>query len=128
MAGEFIHDEVFDGGLDYVVANGTRLDICSAAPTSYAEATSTYTLGNKTSLTCTGPANASAGTGRAATVPAINDGSVTGTNTATHWGLTNASDTLIAAGPLSGGGQSVTSGNTFTLDSIEVIIRDATVT
>ena len=127
MAGEFIADSVLDDGVQYAVTNGSRIDITSQAATTYTEATSTYTLGNKTSLTLTGPSNASSGTGRAAVVPAITDGSVTGTDTATHWALSDGSSELLATGPLTSS-QAVTSGNTFTLDSIEVINRDATVT
>lgn len=45
----FIADAVFDSGLSYAQTNGTRLDICSSEPTTYAAATSTATLGNSTS-------------------------------------------------------------------------------
>lgn len=127
MAGEYINDEIFDGGLDYADANGTRIDITSQVATTYTEATSTYTLGNKTGLNTGAPTNATAGTGRQAQVPAITDGSVTGTATATHWALTDGTSILLATGPLTAS-QAVTSGNTFTLDAINIIIRDATVT
>lgn len=127
MAGEYIANNVLDNGVQYAITNGTRIDITSQVATSYGEATTTYTLGNKTSLTLTGPSDASAGTGRAAVVPAITDGAVTSDGTATHWALTDGSAELIATGPLSSS-QGVTNGNTFTLDSIEIINRDATVT
>ena len=119
----YINDEVFDQGLDYADTNGTRIDICSQEPVSYAEATSTYTLGNKTGLN-TGATEAGATDGRRVIVPAITDGSVTGTASATHWALTNGSSVLIATGALTSP-QSVTSGNTFTLDAISITIRDA---
>lgn len=119
----YINDEVFDQGLDYADTNGTRIDICSQEPVSYAEATSTYTLGNKTGLN-TGATQNGATDGRRVIVPAITDGSVTGTATATHWALTDGSAVLIATGALSSS-QAVTSGNTFTLDAISITIRDA---
>lgn len=119
----FISDEVFDQGLDYADTNGTRIDICSQEPVSYAEATSTYTLGNKTGLN-TGATQDGATDGRRVIVPAITDGSVTGTGTATHWALTDGTSVLIATGALSAS-QAVTSGNTFTLDAISLTIRDA---
>lgn len=119
----FISDEVFDQGLDYADTNGTRIDICSQEPTSYAEATSTYTLGNKTGLN-TGATQNGATDGRRVIVPAITDGSVTGTATATHWALTDGSAILVATGALTSS-QAVTSGNTFTLDAISITIRDA---
>lgn len=120
----YINDEVFDQGLDYADTNGTRIDICSQEPTTYAEATSTYTLGNKTGLN-TGATEAGAVDGRKVTVPAITDGSVTSTGTTTHWALTDGSSILVATGALSAS-QAVTSGNTFTLDAISLTIRDAT--
>jgi hypothetical protein len=121
----FLADSILDDGVQYAVTNGSRIDICSSEPTTYTAATSTNTLGNKTGLTVTGPANASSGTGRAATVPAITDGSVTGTGTASHWALTDGVGELLATGSLTAS-QAVSSGNTFTLDAIELIVRDAT--
>ena len=120
----FLIDNVYDSGLSYITSNGTRIDICSQEPTTYTQATSTYTLGNKASLTVGSPTNG-ATDGRKVVVPAITDGSVTATGTASHWALTNASNTLIATGSLTSS-QSVTSGNTFTLDAIDITIRDAT--
>ena len=118
----YINDEVFDQGLDYADTNGTRLDICSAEPTTYTQATSTYTLGNDT--VNTGATEAGATDGRRVIIPAITAGTVTGTGTASHWALTNGVDTLIATGALSAS-QGVTSGNTFTLDAVSITIRDA---
>ena len=122
----YINDEVFDQGLDYADTNGTRIDICSQEPSSYGEATTagTYSLGNKTGLN-TGATQAGATDGRRVVVPAITDGSVTNTGTATHWALTDGSAVLLATGALSSS-QAVTSGNTFTLDAISITIRDAT--
>lgn len=126
MAGEYINDEIFDQGLDYADTNGTRVDITSQVATTYAQATSTYTLGNKTGLN-TGATEAGDTDGRKVVVPAITDGSVTSSGTATHWALTDGSAVLLATGPLSAS-QAVTSGNTFTLTAIDITIRDATVT
>ena len=119
----FISDEVFDQGLDYADTNGTRIDICSAEPTTYAAATSTLSLGNKTGMN-TGAAEDGATDGRRVIVPAITDGNVTADGTATHWALTDGASLLIATGSLSAS-QSVTNGNTFTLDAISITIRDA---
>ena len=120
----FINNEVRDQGLDYADTNGTRIDICSQEPTTYSEATTdgTFSLGNKTGLN-TGTTEAGATDGRRVIVPAITDGTVTETGTATHWALTDGSAVLIAAGPLSSS-QAVTDGNPFTLDAISITIRD----
>ncbi len=119
----FINDEVFDQGLDYADTNGTRIDICSSEPTTYAEATSTLTLGNDT--VNTGATQDGATDGRRVIVPAITAGSVTGTGTAAAWALTDGTSILVATGALSSS-QAVTSGNTFSLDAISITIRDAT--
>jgi hypothetical protein len=114
----YLNDNVLDNGLAWLVTNGTRLDICSQEPTTYAQATSTYTLGNKTSLSIGSP-GARTPTGRKVTVAAITNGTVTGTATATHWAITNGSNALVATGALSAG-QAVTSGNTFTLTAFDI--------
>jgi len=123
----YINDEVFDGGLDYASANGTRIDInFTQEPTTYTEATSTYTCGNKTGLT-TGAAEAGDVDGRKVVVPAIVSGApgdVTATETAGWWSLTDGSAILVAASALSAT-QPVTDGNTFTLGAIDITIRDA---
>jgi len=120
----YINDEVFDGGLDYADTNGTRIDICyTQEPTTYTEATATYTCGNKTGLN-TGTTEAGDTDGRKVVVPAITDGSVTATQTAGWWALTDGASILVAAGALSAT-QAVTSGNTFTLGAIDITIRDA---
>lgn len=119
----FINDNVFDSGLAYAIANGSRIDLCSVDPVGVYATVTANTLGNKTGLT---PAAASNGLvdGRRSIVPAITDGTVTGTGTASHWALTNGTSTVIASGPLTAS-QAVTSGNVFTLDAISITLRDA---
>lgn len=119
----FINDAAYDAALAWVRTNGTRLDICSAEPSTYAAATSTNTLGNA-SVSIGAPTNGDID-GRKVVVPAISGASVTGTGTATHWAITNGSDTLVATGALSAS-QAVTSGNTFSLDAFDIGVRDAT--
>ena len=119
----FLSDNTLDGSLSYISSNATALHICSAQPTTYAEATSTYTLGNKASPGFTGPA-AGDSSGRKLTVDAISDGSVTGTDTATHWALVSGAE-LIATHTLASS-QAVTSGNTFTLAAFDIELGDPT--
>jgi len=118
----YVNDEARDQGLDWIDANGTRVDICSQEPTTYAEATSTYTLGNA-AVNTGAPADAATGTGRRVTVPAVSGASVTATGSATHWALTDASSVLVATGPLSAT-TPVTSGGTFSLAAFDVINSD----
>ncbi|MGD2065565.1 MAG: hypothetical protein PVI43_00160 [Candidatus Bathyarchaeota archaeon] len=106
-------------------ATGQRVDInYTQEPTTYTEATSTYSCGNETALTLTAITNHPT-SGREVKTPAITDGDTTANQTAGWWSLTNASDTLHAAGALSAA-QAVTSGNKFTLGAISVAIRGAT--
>lgn len=118
----YINDEAFDQGLDYLDTNGTRIDVCSQEPTTYTEATSTYTLGNAT--VNTGATQDGATDGRRVIIPAISSGSVTATGTASHWALSDGTSVLLATGALSSS-QAVTSGNTFTLNAISITVRDA---
>ncbi len=118
----YLNDEALDGGLDWIDTTATRLDICGTEPTTYTEATSTYTLGNKTGINPDAPADRTGG-GRQVTIPAITDGSVTGDGTANYWALTNGTDTLVAVGDISVP-QGVTNGNSFSLTSFEIGIPD----
>jgi hypothetical protein len=118
-----IGDLVFDSGLDHLDTEGDRLDITSEEATTYAGATSTHTLGNKTPLTISAPGDKGGG-GREVTISAIADGTVTGTASATHWAISDdGSSVLLCTGVLASA-QSVTSGNTFTLTEFKVGIPD----
>ena len=120
----FINDRVFDLGLNVLDTEANRLDICSSEPTTYTQATSTNTLGNKTSISIAAPSDRSPN-GREVIVAAITDGSVTATNTATHWAITDTGTSrLLATGALAAS-QAVTSGNVFTLAAFAIGIPDA---
>lgn len=118
----YISDNVYDSGLSWADTNGTRIDICSTDPGGTYATVTANTLGNDT-VNTGAPQNGDVD-GRKVVVPAITAGSVTGTGTATHWALTNGTDTVVASGALSAS-QAVTSGNTFTLDAINITLRDA---
>ncbi len=119
----FMIDTIFDEGLDYADTTGTQIDITyTQEATTYTEATSTFTCGNDT--VNTGATEDGAVDGRKVVVPAITSGSVTATQTAGWWALTNGTAILVATNALSAT-QAVTSGNTFSLDAIILAIRDA---
>lgn len=120
----FLTDNAHDSGLAYLTTNGTVVYICSAQPSNYTEASSTFALGNKTGMTV-GAATDGDVSGRKVTIPAITDGSVTASGTATHWALVKPTATteLLAAGAL-GASQAVTSGNTFTLGATDIELPD----
>jgi hypothetical protein len=121
----FIHDTALDALLNDIQTNAEELHICSTEPADYTEATVTYSLGQKTSLTVNTPADRGGG-GREIIIPAITDGAVDGSGTADYWAIVKASATsrLLAAGDLSAP-QEVTNGNTFTLTQFTIGVPDA---
>jgi|OM-RGC.v1.028695583 hypothetical protein len=90
----FMNDDVLDAAINEVINNADRFDICSSEPATYTEATSTNTLGNETSLSFTGPADGDT-SGRKGTLDAITDGDVTGTGTASHYGISDTSNSVL---------------------------------
>lgn len=121
----FLHDTALDLLLSDVINNGEALHICSSLPATYAEATSTYSLGEKTSPTINAASDRGGG-GRESIIGAITDGAVDADGTADFWAIVKDSATarLLAAGDLSAP-QSVTNGNTFTLTSFAIGVPDA---
>ena len=115
----YLSDNVHDFGLDYIYDYADRVDICSQEPATYTEATSTYSLGNKTSVVVSAP-QAGDVSGRKVTIQQIPDGSTTDTGTATHWALTYVSGTeLIASAALAASGD-VSSGGVWTLPNFDI--------
>mgnify|MGYP003343080184 CR=1 FL=1 len=118
-----IGDRVLDEGLSVLDLEANAVHITSQEATTYTEATSTYTLGNSTSVSIGAPTDRTGG-GRKVTMSAISDGSVTASGTATHYAIVDTSNSrLLVAGSLTAS-QSVTSGNTFSLQSLDVGIPD----
>ena len=118
-----IADRVLDNGLTILDTEATRVDITSQEATTYAEATSTYTLGNATSISISAPADRTGG-GRKVTLAAVSGGSVTGTGNATHFAISDGSNSrLLVTGSLAAP-QSVTTGNTFAVAALDIGIPD----
>ena len=119
----FLNDAALDAALDYCRSNGSVLHICSSEPVAYA-AIAAVELGSKTGLTLSANGDGTPD-GRVASVPVFSDGDVTATGTASHWALSNGSDTLVATGDLTET-QAVTSGNTFGITAaIDIRVADA---
>ena len=118
-----LNNRVFDNGLTVLDTEANKVLVTSQEASTYAEANSTYALGNSTSLSIGAPADRSGG-GRKVAVASITDGSVTGTGTATHYALVDTNNSrLLATGALTAS-QAVTSGNTFTLATFDIGIPD----
>lgn len=86
-------DAALDGGPDYIVANGDTLHVCSSEPANYA-AIAAATLASTTVTLTKGNGDTS---GRKVTCPAQTGVTASGTGTATHWVISNGTDTLIAS-------------------------------
>lgn len=118
-----LNDRVFDNGLTVLDIEANAVHITSQEATTFADATSTSSLGNSTSLSIGAPQNRTGG-GREVVVAAITDGTVTGTGTATHYALVDtAANRLLVTGSLTAS-QALTNGNTFTLGSFTIGIPD----
>lgn len=119
-----LSDYVLDAALAKLDTEANRLDLCSQEPTTYAQATTTYTLGNKTSLSVGAPADATPN-GRKVTVAAITDGSVTASGTATHWAVVDTINSRLLATNALSASKAVVTGNPFTVDAFDITLPDA---
>ncbi len=116
---------MLDAALNYVKNNGTQLAVCSAQPTTYAEATSTYKLALKTGLTSgsfTGPANGDA-SGRKLGVNQQAGINVDTGGNATHIAICSGTELLYVTTCTS---QALTQGNTVTVPLWEIEFADVT--
>jgi len=116
----YLHSDVYDNGVAPLTTLVENLYICSAMPTTFAEASSTYKLGTKAAPTITGPTNRSSGGGREVTVGAVSDGVVDATGNASHYALCDNSASKLLAANVLDTPQAVTEGNPFTLTSFTV--------
>lgn len=119
----YLNDRVLDNGLTVLDTEATALHICSQQPATYAEATSTYTLGNKSSISIGAPADG-VSNGRRVTVASITGGSVTGTASATHYAIVDGNNSRLLAAHSLSSPVSVTSGNTFSLGAFDITLPD----
>lgn len=119
-------DYVLDAALSKLDTEADKIYITSQEATTYTEATSTYALGVATSITIGAPQDRSAsGGGREVVLSNVTGGSVTATGDADTFALVDSTNSrLLATGSLTGGGQTVTSGNSFALASITLGIPD----
>lgn len=120
-----VHDDVLDAALNYIKNNGNRLTICSQAPTTYTEATSTYKLADVdiSSSDYTGPANGDS-SGRKLTVNAQSGITVDTSGTATHVAIVDTTDSKLLLVTEISNSQSLTAGNTCSTSAFDDEIAD----
>ena len=119
-------DYVLDAALSKLDTEADKIYITSQEATTYTEATSTYALGVATAISIGAPQDRTAsGGGREVVLSNVTGGNVTATGDADTFALVDSTNSrLLATGGLTGGGQTVTSGNTFILASITLGIPD----
>lgn len=122
---DIIGDRVFDEGLGILTTDVEYMYICSAQPTTFAEASVTYMLGYKATPTITGPTDGT--TGRSVNVSTFSDGVVDAAGNAAWFALCdNSNSELLISGNL-GSTVGVATGSPWSLTTgIEVNIPDPT--
>ncbi len=120
----FISDNMLDAALNYMVTHGDRMDICSQEPANVTEATSTYSLGNKTGVSAGAPENGDS-SGRKSTIEAVAGGTVTDEDLATHWGFSKMTATaeLLVANSIASP-QNVYTANPWSMGAVAVTMPD----
>ena len=117
---KFANDLVMDGALD-VIATGTILTVCSAQPTTRAEAVTTYALADVV-IDGTDFTKANGDTsGRKVTVAQQASVPIDASGTATHIAICDATNLLYVTTCTS---QALTSGGTVTVPAWDVEIAD----
>ena len=90
-----VHNDVLDGALNIVKNNATRMTVCSAEPTTYAEGNATYALADVT-VASGDFTNADGDTsGRKCTVAAKSGVLIDASGTATHIALLDVTNSKL---------------------------------
>lgn len=119
----YLDDDVLDNGVGQLQANVDEIHVCSQEPTNYTEATSTYTLGNKSAPTISAPQDRTGG-GRECEASSFSDGSATADGTASHFAWVDTVNTRLYAAQALSSTQAVSNGQTFSLTAHAVGIPD----
>jgi hypothetical protein len=115
------HDHVLDNGLIALKNTATHLYLCSQQPLTFAEATTTYALGNKNfgvGNAFTGP-TARSPNGRKVTTVAVTDGTITGGGNASRWAIVDTPNQRLLVDNDLAAPQPVTAGNVFSIPAFD---------
>lgn len=120
---KYLSDAALDGGLDYI-ATATEITVCSAEPTDYTKAHTTYMLVNH-ALSSGDFTKADDTSGRKVTVGAQSGLATTNAGTATYIALTiTGSSTLV--GYTTCTSQAIAAGNTVNIPAFKFSVADPT--
>lgn len=96
-----LHDDVYDNGLAPLATIIENLYLCNADPELTWANIASYAIGVKATPTISAPQARAGGDGREVVVSAINDGSATASDMATHFAMTDDSETkILVSGPV----------------------------
>ena len=112
---------VLDNGLIQLKNLADKIYICSQEPTSFADATSTYALGNMAfgaGLALTGP-SARTPNGSKVTTVAVTNGTVTGTGNASRWAIVDSVNSRLLVDNDLAAAQAVSAGNVWSLPAFD---------
>lgn len=120
----FLTDAARDAKLAYIADNGTRIDYCTTEPTTYAQATSTYTLLNRTITAGAGNGDYAIAdgdvSGRKLTLDAATGITATATGTAAFYAITDGVGELIQTNAMASN-LAITSGAQYNTAAIDVL-------
>ena len=112
---------VLNNGLSQLQLLADKIYICSQEPTTYADATTTYALGNMAfgaGLAITGP-TARTPNGSKVTTVAVTNGAVTGTGNASRWAIVDSVNSRLLVDNDLAAAQAVTAGNVWSLPAFD---------
>lgn len=126
--GKWINDDALDAGLKAVIDNCNKLFLCSAQPTTYAEASSDFALAEQDLTTGDGNGDYTIAdgdsSGRKATVAAQQIASADADGTATHVALCDSANSKLWYVAITGTSFPVVSGQPVNVDAFAVNFAD----
>lgn len=118
-------DRVMDNGLSVLDTEANAVHLTSQEATTYAEATSTYSLGSATGISISAPSDRASG-GRKVTLAAITNGVFNANGTATHYAIVDTVNSRLLATDTLTASQIVYAGNNFALTTMDIEFTDPT--
>lgn len=123
---KWANDNMMDAALDYIRGNCDKMIVCSAQPTTYTEAVTTYALADVAMTVNTDYTLANGSTsGRKITTAAKNDVTIDASGTATHIALVKTGDTTLRY-VTTCTSQALTSGGTVDIPAWAIEVADPT--
>ena len=121
-----LDDRILDFGIERLNTEATYIELCSAQPTTFAEATTTYLLGFRFygAGNVFAPPSAATG-GRTVSSALVTDGNITTTGTAGWLAVTDRANLRLLAAIQLAAPEEVTVGNTFSFSADVTMLSGA---